>query len=43
LAPICTLPLVASEPFQDALVTVTLCPVCDQVPFQPWASCWLPA
>ena len=23
-------------------MTVTLCPVCDQVPFQPWASCWLP-
>jgi hypothetical protein len=43
LAPICVLPLVASDPFQDALATVTLDPLWDQVPLQPWESCWLPA
>src|SRR6266700_3915015 len=33
---------VPSEPFQLAFVTVTFFPDCDQFPFHPWASCWLP-
>ena len=32
----------ARLPFQLALVTVTVWPDCDQFPFQPWVSVWLP-
>jgi hypothetical protein len=42
LAPICADPCVARLPFQLALVTVTVWPDCDQFPFQPWVSVWLP-
>jgi hypothetical protein len=43
LAPIDVEAPSARAPFQLALVTVTSCPDCDQVPFQPWLRCWSPA
>jgi hypothetical protein len=42
LAPIWVAAPVARDPFQEALVTVTVWPDCDQFPDQPWVSCWLP-
>jgi len=41
-APTLTVAPVASEPFQAAFRTLTCCPVCDQVPFQPLVSRWSP-
>jgi hypothetical protein len=42
LAPIWVEPPVASDPFQEALVTVMFCPDWAQLPDQPWAIFWLP-
>ena len=42
LKPTVVVPPAAREPFQLALVTVTVSPLCDQVPFHPWVTCWLP-
>ena len=38
-----TEPPLATEPFHDALVTVTFFPDCVQFPFQPLCNVWLPA
>jgi len=38
-----TEPPLATEPFQEVLVTVTVLPDCDQVPFHPLCTVWLPA
>ena len=43
LAPICTEAPVPSEPFQEALVTVTVLPDWVQFPDQPDCRVWLPA
>jgi hypothetical protein len=37
-----TVPPDATDPFQDRLATVTLFPLCDQVPFHPLCSVWVP-
>ena len=42
MKPIEVLAPVASAPFQLALATVTLYPLCVQVPLQPLATCWSP-
>jgi hypothetical protein len=43
LAEVVVVAPVARLPFHDALVTVMFGPSCDQSPFQPFCSFWLPA
>jgi hypothetical protein len=42
LKPMLSVPFVATGPLYEALVTVTLSPVCVTTPFQSCVICWLP-